>query len=227
MDIGLLLFPELTLLDLVGPREVFLGVPDAKVHLIWKNRELVPVGHGHVMQPTMTFDECPQLDVLCVPGGASVNVLMEDEETLLFLQNQAMKARWVTSVCTGSLVLAAAGLLTGYRAASHWASLDQLALFRAIPVNERVVIDRNRATGGGVTAGIDFALRLVAEIHSEDMAKAIQLRMEYDPHPPFIGGSPRLAEPELVARVKQNMEAFLAKRRAVSERVAAKLRSSS
>jgi cyclohexyl-isocyanide hydratase len=224
MNIGLLLFPELTLLDLTGPREVFLGVPGAKVHLVWKDNQPVAVGQGHTMQPSVAFGECPQLDVLCVPGGAGQVRLMEDEETLTFIREQAANAKWVTSVCTGSLVLAAAGLLTGYRAACHWASRDQLALFGAIPVDERVVFDRNRVTGGGVTAGIDFALSLVAKMEGEALAKAIQLRMEYDPMPPFAGGSPRSAEPELVVRVKREMESFIATRRAVSERVAAKRR---
>lgn len=224
MDIGLLLFPKLTLLDLVGPSEVFARVPDAKVHLIWKNRDLVATMSGHEMRPTTTFVDCPQLDVLCVPGGPGQMDLMEDEETLAFLRAQAAGAKWITSVCTGSLILAAAGLLTGYRAACHWGSLDQLALFDAIPVDERVVFDRNRVTGGGVTAGIDFALSLVAKMHSEELAKVIQLTMEYDPMPPFVGGSPKSAEPALVARLRAQMESFIAPRRVVSERTAAKLK---
>ncbi len=177
-----------------------------------------------MVQPSVTFAECPQLDVLCVPGGPGQVDLMEDEETLAFLRAQAEQAKWVTSVCTGSLVLAAAGLLTGYRAACHWASLDQLALFDVIPVNERVVFDRNRVTGGGVTAGLDFALSLVAKMQGEKLARAIQLTMEYDPAPPFAGGSPQTADPAFVAEMLRQMESFLAPRRAVSERVAAKLR---
>ena len=225
MNIGLLLFPKLTLLDLVGPAEVFTRVPGATVHLVWKNRDPVATVHGLAMVPTMTFAECPQLDVLCVPGGPGQADLMEDEETLAFLRAQAAQAQWVTSVCTGSLVLAAAGLLTGYRAACHWASSDQLALFGAIPVEERVVTDRNRVTGGGVTAGIDFALGLVARMRDAELAEAIQLVIEYDPMPPFKGGSPRTADPALVARMREQMRPFLEPRRAVSERVAAKMRS--
>ncbi|MCW5548144.1 MAG: DJ-1/PfpI family protein [Opitutaceae bacterium] len=223
MHIGLLLFPKLTLLDLVGPGEVFARVPDAKVHLIWKRRDLVATVSGHEMRPTTTFADCPQSDVLCVPGGPGQVDLMEDEETLAFLRMQAAGVKWVTSVCTGSLILAAAGLLTGYRAGCHWASLDQLELFDVIPVAERVVFDRNRATGGGVTAGIDFALSLVAKMNGEELARAIQLSMEYDPSPPFTGGSPNSAEPALVARLRAQMEPFIAPRRVVSERVAAKL----
>jgi cyclohexyl-isocyanide hydratase len=224
VNIGVLLFPKLTLLDLAGPSEVFVRVPGAKVHLIWKNRGLVVVMGGLALQPTMTFSECPQLDVICVPGGSGQVELMEDEETLGFLRRQAAAAQWVTSVCTGSLVLAAAGLLTGYRAACHWASREQLALFGAIPVDERVVVDRNRVTGGGVTAGIDFALALVAKLQGEQLAKGIQLGLEYDPQPPFPGGSPQTAERAVVATVKAQMASFLATRRAASERAAAKLK---
>jgi cyclohexyl-isocyanide hydratase len=224
MHVGLLLFPKLTLLDLVGPSEVFARVPGAEIHLVWKNRDLVATMGGLAMQPTTTFAECPQLEVLCVPGGPGQVDLMEDEETRAFLRAQAPGAKWVTSVCTGSLILAAAGLLTGYRAACHWASLDQLALFDVIPVDERVVFDRNRVTGGGVTAGIDFALNLVAKMNGEKLARAIQLSMEYDPAPPFTGGSPRTAEPALVAEMRRQMEPFLASRRVVGERVAARLR---
>lgn len=224
MNIGLLIFPRMTLLDMVGASEVFLRVPGAKIHLVWKNRELVSCG-GQMLQPSVTFAECPPLDVLCVPGGGGQVDLMEDEEALEFLRRQGAQAKWVTSVCTGSLILAAAGLLNGYRAACHWASRDQLALFEGVtPVDERVVIDRNRVTGGGVTAGIDFALTLVAKMYDEELARAIQLTMEYDPEPPFVGGSPKSADPAFVAKVRAQMESFIASRRAVSERVAAKMK---
>jgi len=223
MEIGFLLYPKLTLLDLVGPSEVFLRVPDAKVHLVWKNRDLVS-GGGQMVQPSTTFTDCPQLDVLCVPGGPGQIDLMDDEEVLSFLRDQAANAKWVTSVCTGSLILGAAGLLQGYRATSHWSAVDQLSLFGAIPIKERVVIDRNRVSGGGVTAGIDFGLRLVAEMHSEELAKMIQLSMEYDPMPPFKGGSPKSAEPELLAKMQQRLDSFQEPQKKASERAAAKLR---
>jgi cyclohexyl-isocyanide hydratase len=155
-----------------------------------------------------------QLDVLCVPGGPG----QVDEESLGFLRRQAAKAKWVTSVCTGSLVLAAAGLLNGYRATCHWASRDQLALFDVVPSNERVVIDRNRVTGGGVTAGIDFALSLVAEMCGQATAQSIQLSIEYDPMPPFASGSPNTAEPALVADMKKRMAPFLEPVSEVSDR---------
>lgn len=227
MHIGLLLFPNLTQLDLTGPYAVFARMPDAIVHLVWKNREPVASGApapGLSILPTMTFSECPQLDVICVPGGPGQMEMMDDAETLDFLRRQAVQARWITSVCTGSLILGAAGLLNGYRATCHWASHDQLAQFGAEPVDERVVIDRNRATGGGVTAGIDFALTLAARLHGEDTARAIQLSMEYDPEPPFASGSPRNADPALVARLRQQMTPWLAKRREVNARAAARLK---
>lgn len=223
MHIGLLLFPELTLLDLVGPGEVFVRIPDAKVHLIWKRHEPVATTSGFVMQPTVTFADCPQLDVLCVPGGPGEHKVAEDEATLQFLRAQAQQAKWVTSVCTGSLILGAAGLLRGYRAACHWASRDQLALFGAEPVDERVVFDRNRVTGGGVTAGIDFALSLIARMQGDEIAQKIQLSIEYDPAPPFACGSPRQAAPEMVTEMAAKMAPFLAERRAAHERAAARL----
>src|SRR3989440_2371858 len=154
--IGLLLFPDITQLDLTGPYEVFIKFPDARVHLVWKSREPVIAGGGMQLMPDMTFAECPQLDLICVPGGAGMNALLDDAETLDFIRAQASGARYVTSVCTGALVLGAAGLLKGKRAATHWMSRDMLAAFGALPVNERVVVDGNVITGGGVTAGGGF-----------------------------------------------------------------------
>src|SRR6266851_1733377 len=179
LQIGLVIFPRVTQLDLTGPVQVFSSVPGAKVHLIWKRIEPVPSDSVLTLTPTMTFADCPQLDVICVPGGVGSDDLLNDEEVLDFLRRQAEGARYVTSVCTGSLVLGAAGLLKGYRAACHWMSRDQLALLGAIPVAERVVKDRNRITGGGVTSGIDFALAVVAELRGEEAAKAVQLGIEY------------------------------------------------
>src|SRR5256884_1435286 len=194
--IGLLLFPRLTQLDLTGPYEVFARLPEAQVLLVGSGEARSDTGLR--LQPDVGHADAPQLDVICVPGGPGVNDAMEDEALLRFLRAQAERAAWVTSVCTGALVLGAAGLLRGYRATTHWLSMDLLARFGAIPVEERVVIDRNRATGGGVTAGIDFGLRLAAELRGEQVAQAIQLGMEYDPAPPFQAGSPRTADPRLV-----------------------------
>ncbi|WKZ94757.1 DJ-1/PfpI family protein (plasmid) [Chimaeribacter arupi] len=223
LSIGFLLFPHLTQLDLTGPYEVFVRAPHTRVHLIWKTRDRVTADRGLGLLPTTTFADCPDLDVLCVPGGPGQIDLMEDEETLAFLRRKAQQVRLITSVCTGSLVLGAAGLLQGYRATSHWASLDQLALLGAEPVAERVVHDRNRITGAGVTSGIDFALHVVAEIYGAEAAQLIQLHMEYDPAPPFSAGSPRSASPALLDAARAQSAAFVAKRRAVTERAAAAL----
>jgi cyclohexyl-isocyanide hydratase len=217
MRIGFILFPNVTQLDLTGPAEVFYRVPGAEVALLWKTLAPVSSDKGMSIVPTTTFDQCSALDLICVPGGPGQIELMNDAETLGFLKRIAPTCKLVTSVCTGSLVLAAAGLLTGYRATSHWASIDQLELLGAIPVNERVVRDRDRVTGGGVTSGIDFALTVVSEMLSDEIAKEIQLQMEYDPQPPFDAGSPRSAEPMLVEKVRKNMEPVLERRRSATE----------
>lgn len=222
-SIGLLLFPALTQLDLTGPFEVFARAPDTKVHLIWKNLELVVSDRGMAIQPTTTFKTCPALDIICVPGGPGQINLMEDEEVLSFIRAQSKQAKLVTSVCTGSLVLGAAGLLEGYKATTHWASLDQLALLGAEPVNERVVRDRNRITGAGVTSGIDFALSVVSEMFGPDIAQNIQLHMEYDPAPPFDCGSPRSASEEQLKKAQQQVAPFIEKRRQATLKAAARL----
>lgn len=197
--IGMLLFPQVTQLDLTGPAQFLGRVPGARLHLAWKDTAPVKTDAGFTINPTTDFADCPQLDVLCVPGGFGIMRLLEDRETLDFLRRQAAGARYVTSVCNGSLVLGAAGLLRGYRAACHWAWRHYLPRFGAIPVAERIVRDRNRISGGGVTAGIDFALVLAAELAGEETAKLLQLGLEYDPQPPFDCGTPQQAGPERVA----------------------------
>ena len=162
LQIGLVLFPRVTQLDFTGPLQVFSSLPGAKVHLIWKRIEPVTSDSVLMLTPTTTFADCPQLDVICVPGGLGTDDMINDEEMLAFVRKQAEGAKYVTSVCTGSLVLGAAGLLKGYRAATHWTAMDFLSAFGAIPTRTRVCVDRNRVTGGGVTAGIDFALTLVS-----------------------------------------------------------------
>jgi cyclohexyl-isocyanide hydratase len=221
--IGLLLFPDITQLDMTGPYEVFIKFPDAEVHLVWKTRAPVTAGGGMQIIPTATFTDCPQLDLLCVPGGAGMNALLNDAETLDFIRRQAKAARYVTSVCTGALVLGAAGLLTGKRAATHWMSREMLSAFGATPVADRVVIDGNIITGGGVTAGIDLALTVAAEAFGPELAQAIQLGIEYDPHPPFDAGSPERADPALVAKVRNAAARRQAERQAAVEAAAAKL----
>ena len=223
MHIGLLLFPRLTQLDLTGPFEVFANTPGATVHLVWKTRDPVAAITGMRITPDTTFAECPQLDVLCVPGGTGVAALMEDAEVLDFVRRQAAGARYVTSVCTGALVLGAAGLLRGTRATTHWASHDFLATLGAIPTEGRVVRDGNIFTGGGVTAGIDFALTLVGEMCGADVAQAIQLQIEYAPAPPFDAGSPRTAPAAVLDMARARGAGMRAEREALMGRVAARL----
>jgi len=221
--IGLLLFPDITQLDMTGPYEVFTKLPGAEVHLVWKTLEPVVANGGMRIVPTTTFAACPQLDLVCVPGGPGMNALLNDEETLAFLRRQAEAARYVTSVCTGALVLGAAGLLRGKRAATHWMSRDMLGAFGATPVAERVVIDGNVVTGGGVTAGIDFALTIAAEAFGEDLAKAIQLGIEYDPQPPFRAGSPEGAGPAIVEKARSGAVRRQAERAQAVQQAAARL----
>lgn len=223
IQIGLVLFPNLTQLDLTGPAEVFARMPGSEVHLLWKTRDAVSSERGLSILPSTTFQDCPLLDVICVPGGPGQIALMEDDETLEFLKRIATTCRLITSVCTGSLVLGAAGLLTGYRATSHWSSIDQLTMLGAEPVSERVVRDRNRITGAGVTSGIDFALTVVADLLGKDVAQEIQLQMEYDPEPPYQTGSPKTAPVDLVATTREKSAPFIARRRAATERAAQKL----
>ena len=205
LQIGILVFPRVQQLDLTGPYEVFASMPAAQVHLIWKDRSAITSATGLVLAPTMTFGECPTLDVLCIPGGGGVNALLEDAEVLDFVRTQAARARYVTSVCSGSLVLGAAGLLKGRRATTHWLSHDFLARFGAIPVHGRVVRDGNLITAGGVTAGIDFGLAVVAELAGQAHAEAIQLALEYAPQPPFRAGTPEEAPAAGLATVRKPM----------------------
>lgn len=220
IHIGLILFPNLTQLDAMGPFEVFSRIPDATVHLIAHDLGTVTSDTGLRLLPTTTFEECPNLDVLCVPGGPGQTEVMEDALLLDFLRTQGAQARYVTSVCTGSLLLGAAGLLNGYKATSHWSCIDDLALFGAIPTYERVVQDRNRFTGGGVTAGIDFALTLVAELVAPEGAKLLQLALEYDPAPPFDVGSPHKAPDHLVNLLRTLRVNTWGRRHEVNMRVA-------
>jgi cyclohexyl-isocyanide hydratase len=223
LQIGMLLFPKVTQLDLTGPVQVFSSVPGAKLHLIWKRIEPVPSDSVLTLTPTITFADCPQLDVICVPGGVGTDDMVNDEDMLDFLRRQAPGAKYITSVCTGSLVLGAAGLLRGFRAATHWSAMDYLEKFGAVPTKTRVCVDRNRITGGGVTAGIDFALTLVALLVDRTTAQAIQLRLEYNPAPPFNAGSPDTAPAEILALMKEKIAPGLARRGEAIDRAAARL----
>ena len=220
LQVGLLVFPNVQQLDLTGPYEVFASVPNASVHLIWKNKAPVRSATGLSLVPTVTFADCPPLDLLCVPGGVGVNALLEDPETLAFVRVQAVRARYLTAVCTGSLVLGAAGLLAGRRATTHWFSHDLLPRFGAVPVHARVVRDGNLVTAGGVTAGIDFALTVVAELLGREQAETVQLALEYAPEPPFRAGFPDAAPPAVLAAAKARMAPARAAREAIIERLA-------
>jgi cyclohexyl-isocyanide hydratase len=223
LQIGLVIFPKVTQLDFTGPLQVFSSVPGARVHLIWKRIEPVSSDSVLTLTPTVTFADCPQLDVICVPGGVGTDDMVNDEEMLAFLRKQAAGAKYITSVCTGSLVLGAAGLLSGYRATTHWTAMDHLARFGATPARTRVCVDRNRVTGGGVTAGIDFALTLVSIMIDRQSAEMIQLRLEYNPAPPFNSGSPDTAPPEIVARMREKIAPAKARRDEAIARAAARL----
>jgi cyclohexyl-isocyanide hydratase len=229
LKIGMLVYPGMFLQDLVGPLAVFESLMNREIYLIWKNKQVVANEKKEhkcliPVTPTTTFKECPKnLDVLFVPGGVpGTFTMMEDPEVLDFLNQQGKTARYITSVCTGSLILGAAGLLKGYKATSHWTTLDVLSEFGAIPTKSRVVVDRNRITGGGVTAGIDFGLKIVSMLRSDDYAKAVQLYLEYNPEPPFDSGTPEKAP----AVVYQFLNDMFAGMRQTAKTLAKKVRKS-
>jgi cyclohexyl-isocyanide hydratase len=221
--IGFLLFARLTQLDLTGPYEILSRMPDTETHLVAKTLAPVRAERGMQIVPTTTLGACPPLDLLCVPGGIGINDVITDPEMLAFIRRMAAGARYVTSVCTGSLGLAAAGLLRGKRAACHWAAREALKRLGAIPVDQRVVIDGKFISGGGVTAGIDFALAVVDELRGREVAETIQLMVEYDPHPPFDAGSPKRASPAVMAGLARLMEPFKRERELAVSRAAAAL----
>lgn len=223
ISVAFLVFPNVTQLDLTGPAQVLSRLGNTTINLVWKTKAPVPTDAGFPLLPTATFDEIEKVDILCVPGGLGTMEIMQDREVLAWLQKVAANADWVTSVCTGSLVLGAAGLLKGYKSACHWASVDQLAFFGAIPVRQRIVEDRNRFSGGGVTSGIDFALALMARIRGENHAKFVQLAIEYDPHPPFDAGSPDKVSPEILKRYHALIEAAVPDREAKVKAIAESL----
>lgn len=219
-QIGMIIFPGMTNLDFVGPHEVLSRMPDTTVHVLATTLAPVATDLGLLVNPTLAIGDEPALDLIFVGGGPGINALLEDDEMLAYLRRVGQQAAWVTSVCTGALVLGAAGLLRGFKAATHWSAMEVLVPFGAEPVDQRVVVDRNRVTGGGVTAGIDFGLTIASILHGPEVAQAIQLGMEYDPAPPFQAGSPRIAPPEITQQVRTAMAGVTAKRMALARKIA-------
>jgi cyclohexyl-isocyanide hydratase len=226
-QIAFLIYPEFTALDMVGPHYMLTSLMGATTHLVAKSREIVKSDAGLMFQPSATFDDCPaDLDIICVPGGtAGTLAAMQDDATVRFLKDRGSRAKFVTSVCTGSLVLGAAGLLTGYRATSHWVARSLLPIFGAIPAEGRVVRDRNRITGGGVTAGIDFGLALVGQLRDREYAEGVQLLAEYAPEPPYDAGTPQRAPANVKAMMEGMFTEFNEKTARIAQEVYARHRS--
>jgi cyclohexyl-isocyanide hydratase len=206
-NVGFVIFPELTQLDFTGPQQVLARLPESAMHIVAKSAAAVPSDSGLGLVPTHTFETCPRLDLICVPGGMTGVVrAMGDRETIDFVRRQAGTAKYVTSVCTGAFILGVAGLLKGRRATTHWAFTELLPLVGAAHEKGRVVKDGNVITAGGVTSGIDFGLHAVAEIAGESVAQAIQLSLEYDPDPPFASGHPDRASATVKTMVSPRYE---------------------
>jgi cyclohexyl-isocyanide hydratase len=213
-------YPGMAALDLVGPHQVFGYVMGAEVNVVWKDKNPFSTDVGLLMMATQSFEEVVEADIVFVPGGAKQTIaLMEDEQTLSFLKRIAKKAQYITSVCSGSLVLGAAGLLQGYKATSHWAVRDVLSSLGAIPVEARYVVDRNRITAGGITSGIDFALRIAAKLRGDDYARSLELTLEYDPQPPFASGTLKKAPARISKATKKMYEPLNASAMAAAARV--------
>lgn len=222
LQVGFLIYPEVIQLDVMGAYQVLAFPPNTHLHLIGKTLSPIVSNEGLTLIPTVTLADCPPLDVICVPGGGMGQVeVMKDSEIRSFLQQQSITAQYVTSVCTGSMILAAAGLLQGYKATCHWAFRDQLAMLGVEVMPQRVVIDRNRVTGAGVTSGIDFGLTLLGLLCGEEVGKMTQLMMEYTPEPPFNAGTPETAGEEIVQPLMQFgkplFDAFLAQTRETAD----------
>ena len=202
MNIVFVLFDNVTQLDFAGPAQVLSRMPGGKVFVVSKDGNAVTTDSGFSILPGASFADCPQADIICVPGGFGVREAIADDAIVNFVREQAMGAQWVTSVCTGSFILGAAGLLEGKRASTHWAYTHLLPLFGATHEKARVVRDGNLVTAGGVTSGIDFALEMMAMIAGEETAQTVQLALEYDPAPPFKGGTPDTAPPQILANLR-------------------------
>src|SRR3954467_3448654 len=224
IEIGILFYPGMTQLDVTGPFEVWARLPNVRVHLLWKRIEPVISDVGLALLPTTSFAECPDLDVFCIGGGPGMVEIMDDDEVISFVREKGGSARYITSVCAGCLILGAAGLLDGYKSACHWLMSDQLAPCAAIAIDERGVIDRNRISGGGVTAGVDFGFQVASELCGEEVAKKLQLMLEYQPEPPF-DLTVQNAPAELISNMRREAEPWLKKRAEAVQKAVAKLKS--
>ncbi|SDT95199.1 cyclohexyl-isocyanide hydratase [Verrucomicrobium sp. GAS474] len=218
-----LVFPKIEQLDFTGPFGVLARLPQSTFHIVGKTGEPVADSRGFILTPNCSYASAPPADILLLPGGPGQNALMEDEETLDFIRRQAAGAKYVFTVCTGALLLGAAGLLKGVRATTHWAFLDTLKYYGAIPVDERTVIDGAVVSAAGITAGIDAGLQVAALLRGERVAKGIQLGMAYSPQPPFRSGTPSEAPPEIVEHYRTAMAGIIAERREIAERIAKRL----
>lgn len=209
-QIAMLMYPGMTVMDLIGPHCMFGSMMGATIHLVAKTLDPVTSDAGVTLIPTATFETCPRdLTVLFTPGGTDGTLsAAADPATLAFMADRGARAKYITSVCSGSLILGSAGLLTGYKATSHWSVRHVLAQYGAIPTEQRVVRDRNRITGAGVTAGLDFGLAMVAELRDPTYAQCCQLMSEYDPDPPFNAGSLKTAPPEVRAPMEKMLTDF-------------------
>lgn len=223
LNIGAIIYPRMDQIDFTGPFEVLSRIPDSTIHVAWKEKTPVRDFNGLLLVPEMTLAEVPRLDLLVVPGGPGQEALMEDEPVLSFIRAQAAQAQCVFSICTGALLLGAAGLLKNTKATTHWPSFQLLEYFGAIPVKQRVVVDGKLVTAAGVTAGIDGALLVAAMLRGDQVAKEIQLAIEYAPEPPFDCGTPITAPPEVRKAVENQFSGLIAHRLATAKRVAARL----
>lgn len=213
MRIGMLVFPDITATDYVAPADLLVRMPDTQLDLVWKHTEPMQTELGWAFRATRAMNAGIDYDMIVVPGGPGIQPLLEDREVLDFLARQGQTATWIVGICTGPLVLGAAGLLEGYDATCHWASHELLHLVGARPVDKRVVVDRNRITGAGVTSGIDCALSVIDLIGGETMARGIQLFAEYDPQPPYVGGSPDKTPAAIVEATRARVAGIVAGRR--------------
>ena len=224
-QIAMLMYPGFTAQDLVGPQYMFANLMGAKVCLVAQSREPVMSDTGLAIVPTHTFDDCPRdLDILFIPGGSSGTLeAMENKVLIDFVMDRGSRAKWISSVCTGSLVLGVAGLLQGYRATSHWVMRDLLKNVGAIPVDARVVQDRNRITGAGVTAGLDFGLTFIAKLRDQNYAETVQLLAEYAPEPPFNAGTPKTAPAGAIKMMDEMFAGFIDRTNVIMQKAAVKL----